>query len=49
LAPWRPQIILMLVLAVVMMLNVAIWALPDTSGNAPLTRTVEAGQQVQER
>lgn len=41
-APLR-QVLLMLLLAAVMVVNVAIWTLPDASGNAPLddlTRSV---------
>lgn len=37
------QIVLMLVLALVMILNVAIWTLPDKSGQPPLGRTIETG------
>jgi hypothetical protein len=36
----RKQVVLMLVMALVMAANIAIWALPDASGNAPL------GQQI---
>jgi drug/metabolite transporter superfamily protein YnfA len=32
----RKQVALMLLLAVIMAVNVAIWTLPDASGNAPL-------------
>lgn len=34
----KKQVGLMLLLAVVMAVNVAIWTLPDASGEAPLTR-----------
>ncbi len=33
------QVVLMLVLAVVMIVNIAIWTLPDASGEAPLDKT----------
>lgn len=32
----RKQVALMLLLAVIMAVNVAIWTLPDASGNSPL-------------
>lgn len=35
------QIVLMIVLAIVMIVNVAIWTLPDATGDAPLTRSIE--------
>ena len=35
------QVWLMLVLAVVMIVNVLIWALPDKDGTAPLDRAAE--------
>lgn len=35
---FRKQAVLMLVLAAVMIVNVAIWTLPDASGSAPLAR-----------
>jgi len=41
----KRQIMLMLLLAVVMILNVAIWTLPDKSGEAPLGRSIEGGDQ----
>ena len=34
----RKQVVLMLVLAVVMAANVAIWVLPTSGGNAPVSR-----------
>lgn len=37
----RKQVALMLLLAAVMAVNVAIWTLPDASGNAPLTSVPE--------
>ncbi|MGE3692628.1 MAG: hypothetical protein AB7F98_14745 [Novosphingobium sp.] len=37
----RLQIALMLVLAAVMGANVAIWTLPDASGNAPLRQELK--------
>ncbi len=35
------QVVLMTILAVVAIANVAIWILPDASGKAPLTQTVQ--------
>ena len=35
----RKQVALMLVLAAIMAVNVAIWTLPDASGNSPLANT----------
>lgn len=35
------QVVLMIVLAIVMMLNVAIWTVPDASGDAPLVQSIE--------
>lgn len=35
------QIGLMLLLAVVMAVNIAIWTLPDASGNAPLAQELQ--------
>ena len=32
----RKQIVLMLLLAAIMVANIGIWTLPDSSGNAPL-------------
>ncbi len=37
----RKQIGLMLLLAVIMVINVGIWTLPDASGNAPLGRELD--------
>lgn len=37
----RKQAGLMLVLAVVMMVNVLIWTLPDSGGTAPIDRAAE--------
>ena len=37
----RKQVALMLLLAGVMCVNVAIWTLPDASGNAPLASSPE--------
>ena len=34
----RKQVLLMIVLALVALVNVAIWTLPDASGDAPLAR-----------
>ena len=34
----RKQVLLMIVLALVALLNVAIWTLPDASGDAPLAQ-----------
>ena len=39
----RKQAVLMLVLAVVMIVNVLIWALPQSSGTAPMDRAAEGG------
>ena len=39
----RKQAVLMLVLAVVMFVNVLIWALPQSSGTAPMDRAAEGG------
>lgn len=41
----RSQIMLMLILAAVMTLNVAIWTLPDKSGEAPLGRSIEGAER----
>ncbi|WP_324739737.1 hypothetical protein U8326_08580 [Tsuneonella sp. CC-YZS046] len=41
----RRQIMLMLLLAAVMVLNIAIWTLPDKSGQAPLGRSIESAEQ----
>lgn len=38
---WGKQVALMLVLAAVMAINVAIWALPDESGNSLIGRAPE--------
>ena len=43
---WRKQganrqVWLMILLAVVMLINVGIWTLPDSSGRAPLARQLE--------
>jgi len=35
----RKQVVLMLVLAVVIAVNVAIWTVPDKSGEAPIEKT----------
>lgn len=40
----RKQVWLMLVLAVVMIANVLIWTLPDSSGTAPLNRATEGAR-----
>ena len=37
----RKQVWLMLVLAVVMIVNVLIWAVPDKDGTAPMDRAAE--------
>ncbi|MCB2072912.1 MAG: hypothetical protein H6917_10395 [Novosphingobium sp.] len=37
----RRQVVLMLVLAAVVAVNVAIWTLPDSSGEAPVDRLPE--------
>ena len=37
----RKQVFLMILLAVIMLANVAIWAVPDASGEAPLDRVTE--------
>ncbi len=37
----RKQMVLMLVLAAVIAGNIAIWTLPDASGNAPLGRELK--------
>jgi hypothetical protein len=37
----RKQAVLMLIMAVVMAANVAIWAWPDANGNAPITTKPE--------
>jgi len=37
----RKQVLLMIVLALVALVNVAIWTLPDASGDAPLARISE--------
>jgi multisubunit Na+/H+ antiporter MnhC subunit len=37
----RKQIGLMLLLAAIMVANIAIWTLPDGSGNAPLGRELK--------
>ena len=39
----RKQAGLMLLLALVMLINVAIWALPDAAGNAPIDKAAELG------
>ena len=39
----RKQAVLMLVLALVMIVNVLIWALPQSSGTAPMDRAAEGG------
>ncbi len=46
-ALWRrggsvKQVLLMLLLAVIALLNVAIWTLPDASGEAPANKILEA-------
>ena len=41
----KGQIMLMLLLAAVMILNVAIWTLPDKSGEAPLSRSIEGTER----
>ena len=38
---WGKQVALMLVLAVVMAVNVAIWTLPNESGQAPVGQRLE--------
>lgn len=45
-ALWRrggslKQVMLMLVLAVIMVVNIAIWTLPDATGNAPLGQALQ--------
>ena len=35
------QVVLMLIMALVLLLNVAIWTVPDSSGEAPLDRVTE--------
>ena len=47
-ALWRrgghtKQALLMVVLAIISMINVAIWTLPDAEGQAPLDRIENAG------
>ena len=37
----RQRPLLMLLLALVMLVNVGIWTLPDASGEAPLEKTVQ--------
>lgn len=37
----RKQMFLMILLAAIMLANVAIWTVPDASGDAPLDRVVE--------
>jgi ABC-type transport system involved in cytochrome c biogenesis permease subunit len=39
------RIVLMLVLAAVMIVNVAIWTLPDASGEAPLDKVENIDQE----
>ena len=39
----RKQAALMLVLAVVMIVNVLIWALPQSGGTAPMDRAAQGG------
>lgn len=39
----RKQAGLMLLLAVVMLINVGIWTLPDPSGTAPIDKAAELG------
>lgn len=41
----RRRIALMLILAVVMLVNVGIWTLPDASGEAPLERIPDGTRQ----
>jgi hypothetical protein len=40
----RKQVWLMLLAAVVMIVNVLIWTVPDKDGTAPLDRAAEAGR-----
>jgi len=37
----RKQVFLMLVLAAIMLANVAIWTVPDASGEVPLDQVIE--------
>jgi hypothetical protein len=37
------QVVLMIILALVMIVNVGIWTLPDPSGQAPLNRSISSG------
>jgi len=37
----RKQATLMVVLAIVMLMNVAIWTLPDSSGNVPIDKAAQ--------
>ena len=39
----RRQVVLLLVLAVVMIVNVLIWALPQSGGTAPMDRAAQGG------
>lgn len=38
---WGQQVMLMLILALVMVVNIAIWTLPDSEGAAPLDHLAE--------